>query len=116
MQQTNTLHLDHMDRVALQYSPTVIGAIREIYDDAPEWRHVYILPPRNLQPDGLVRAIEEHGITICRLVPMLLRRFAGGLRPDNGSAACGSWGSGSQRVDWSDFDVFRRRCLPGSFP
>ena len=30
MQQTNTLHLNHTDRVALVYSPTVVGAIREI--------------------------------------------------------------------------------------
>jgi amino acid adenylation domain-containing protein len=115
MQQTNTLHLDHTDRVALQYSPTVIGAIREIMMTLLNGATLYILPPRDLQPDGLVRAIEEHGITICRLVPTLLRRIAEVLRPDQRLGSVRVMGLGSQRVDWSDFDVFRCCCSPQAF-
>jgi amino acid adenylation domain-containing protein len=115
MQQTNTLHLDHTDRVALQYSPTVVGAIREIMMTLLNGATLHILPPRDLQPEGLVRAIEEHGITICRLVPTLLRRIAEVLRPDQRLSSVRVMGLGSQRVDWSDFDIFRRCCSPEAF-
>lgn len=115
MQQTNTLHLDHTDRVALQYSPTVVGAIREIMMTLLNGATLHILPPRDLQPEGLVRAIDERGITICRLVPTLLRRIAEVLGPDRRLGSVRVMGLGSQRVDWSDFDVFRRCCSPEAF-
>jgi amino acid adenylation domain-containing protein len=115
MQQTNTLHLDATDRVALLYSPAVIGAMRETIVTLLNGASLHILPPRQLQPDGLVRAIEERGITICRMAPVLLRRMAEVLRSDQRLASVRVLGLGSQRVDWSDFDVFRRCCSPEAF-
>jgi non-ribosomal peptide synthetase component F len=93
MQQTNTLHLDHSDRVALLYSPTVIGAIREIMMALLNGASLHILPPQELQPAGLVREIRDRGITICRLVPVLLRRMARRSDRISGSRACASSGS-----------------------
>jgi amino acid adenylation domain-containing protein len=115
MQQTNTLHLDQSDRVALVYSPTVVGAIREIMMTLLNGASLHILPPRELQPEGLVRAIEQRGITICRMVPVLLRRIAEVMRPDQRLGTVRVMGLGSQRVDWSDFDLFRRCCSPQAF-
>ena len=115
MQQTNTLHLDHTDQVALQYSPTVVGAVREIMMTLLNGATLHILPPRELQPDGLVREIGERGITICRMVPTLLRRIAEVLRPEQRLGSVRVLGLGSQRVDWSDVDVFRRCCSPDAF-
>src|SRR5262249_21259351 len=115
MQQTNTLHLDHSDRVALVYSPTVVGAVREIMMTLLNGASLHILPPRELQPEGLVREIDRRGITICRMVSVLLRRIAELLRPGERLASVRVMGLGSQRVDWSDFDVFRRCCSPEAF-
>jgi len=115
MQQTNTLHLDHADRVALLYSPTVIGAIREIMMVLLNGASLHILPPQELQPAGLVREIRKRGITILRLVPVLLRRMAEVLGPQQRLDSVRVVGLGSQRVDWSDFDVFRRHFSPEAF-
>jgi amino acid adenylation domain-containing protein len=115
MQQTNTLHLNHEDRVALLYSPTVIGAIREIMMALLNGASLHILPPQELQPAGLVREIGARGITIVRLVPVLLRRMAEVLGPERRLDSVRVVGLGSQRVDWSDFDVFRRHFSPQAF-
>ncbi len=115
LQQTNTLHLNHEDRVALVYSPTVVGAIREIMLTLLNGATLHVLPPRVLQPDGLLRAIQGRGITILRLVPVLLRHIAEVLRPDQQLDSVRILGLGSQRVDWSDYDVFRRCCPPEAF-
>ena len=115
MQQTNTLHLNAEDRVALLYSPTVIGAIREIMMTLLNGASLHILPPQELQPAGLVREIRARGITVCRLVPALLRRMAEVLGPDRRLDSVRVAGLGSQRVDWSDFDLFRRHFSPEAF-
>ena len=90
MQQTNTLHVNEEDRVALLYSPAVIAAIREILMTLLNGASLHILPPQELQSAGLVREIEARGVTICRMVPVLLRRMAEILARANASTACGS--------------------------
>lgn len=107
LQQTNTLHLNADDRVALVYSPAVIAAIREIFMTLLNGASLHILPPQQLQPSGLVREIRARGITICRTVPVLLRRLAQSLGPDERLDTVRVVGMGSQRIDWGDFDVFR---------
>jgi non-ribosomal peptide synthetase component F len=108
MQQTNTLHLNEEDRVALLYSPAVIAAIREILMTLLNGASLHILSPQKLQPAGLVREIRARGITICRTVPVLLRRVTEALGSNERLDSVRVVGLGSQRVDWSDFDVFRR--------
>ena len=107
LQQTNTLHLNPEDQVALVYSPAVIAAIREIFVTLLNGASLHILPPQQLQPAGLVREIRARGITIFRTVPVLLRRLTEGLGPNERLDSVRVVGLGSQRVDWSDFDVFR---------
>jgi amino acid adenylation domain-containing protein len=115
MQQTNTLHLNEEDRVALVYSPAVIAAIREILMTLLNGASLHILPPQELQPAGLTREIRARGITIVRMVPVLLRRMAEVLGPDQCLDSVRVVGLGSQRVDWSDFDIFRRHFSPGAY-
>jgi fengycin family lipopeptide synthetase E len=112
MQQTNTLHVAPDDRVALLYSPAVIGAIREIMMTLLNGASLHILPPQDLQPAGLVREIRARGITICRTVPTLLRRIAEVLDADQRLDSVRIVGLGSQRVDWSDVDGVRRVFSP----
>jgi amino acid adenylation domain-containing protein len=108
LQQTNTLHLNAEDRVALLYSPAVIAAVREIFMTLLNGASLHILPPQQLQSAGLVWEIRARGITICRTVPVLLRRMTEGLGPNERLDSVRVVGLGSQRVDWNDFDVFRR--------
>jgi amino acid adenylation domain-containing protein len=115
MQQTNTLHLNEEDRVALVYSPAVIAAIREIFMTLLNGASLHILPPQELQSDGLVREIRARRITILRTVPILLRRLAESLAPNERLDSIRVVGLGSQRVDWTDFDVFRRHFSLAAF-
>jgi amino acid adenylation domain-containing protein len=115
LQQTNTLHLNTEDRVALVYSPVVVGAIREIMLALLNGAALHILPPNELQPTGLVREIESRCITIFRTVPPLLRRIAEALGSDRRLNGVRVVGLGSQRVDWSDYDLFRRHFSPEAF-
>lgn len=115
MQQTDALHLNATDRVALLYSPAVIAAIREIFMTLLNGASLHILPPLELGYAGLVREIRARGITICRTVPVILRRMADALDPGQILQSVRVVGLGSQRVDWSDFDVFRRHFPPTAF-
>jgi len=73
---------------------------------------LHILPPNELKPPDLVREIEERDITIFRTVPVMLRRIAEALAPDRRLNGVRVVGLGSQRVDWSDYDLFRRHFSP----
>ena len=114
-QQTNTLHVNADDRVALVYSPVVIAGIREIMLALLNGAALHILPPNQLRPSGLVQEIEAHGITIFRTVPVLLRRIAQVLGPERRLGGVRVVGLGSQRVDWSDYDLFRRHFAAEAF-
>lgn len=115
MQQTETLHLNHEDRVALLYSPSVYAAVRQILIALLNGASLHILPPQELQGCGLVREIRARGITICEMVPVLLRRIAGVLVPDRRLDSVRVVGLAAQRIDWIDFDVFRRHFSSEAF-
>jgi amino acid adenylation domain-containing protein len=112
MHRANALHVNPEDRTALVYSPSVIAGIREILTTLLSGASLHILPPQELQPAGLVREIRARGITICRLVPTLLRRIAEALGPDQRLDSVRVFGLGGERVDWSDFDTFRSLSAP----
>jgi len=115
MQQTNALHLDAEDRLSLLDSPAGIGEIRQMLRTLLNGASLHILPPLELQPAGLVREIRARGITICRLVPALLRRIVEGLGPDQRLESVRVVSLVAQRIDWSDFDVIRRHFSPKAF-
>lgn len=78
LQYTNALHLDCEDRLGFTYSPSGIGAVRDIYAALLNGASVHVLPPRELQAAGLVREIRARGITVLRTVWRM--RARGGCR------------------------------------
>lgn len=108
MQYTNALHLDYRDRLSFFYSPSVAGAIPDIWGALLNGASLHVLPPRDLQPDGLVRQIRRQGITIYHSVPTLARRVVEALAPGERFDTVRLAYLSGDRVDWSDVDVFRR--------
>jgi amino acid adenylation domain-containing protein len=100
------------DRIALFYPPSVIAGLRTLLSGLLSGAAVELLPPLKFGRTALAGQIEARGITILRLSPTLFRHLADTLTP----AACFDnvrWlALGGERVDWSDFDLFRRVCLP----
>src|SRR5258708_40201501 len=79
MQQTNTMHLNPDDRVAMLHSPSIIGGSREIFMSLLNGASLHLVSPQDLQAAGLVRGIRSRRITYCRLVPTLLLQIAEAL-------------------------------------
>lgn len=108
LQFTNALHLDCGDRLSSSYSPSSIGAIRDVYGSLLNGASVHILPPRELNATGLVREIRARGATVFRASPPLYRRVIEALGPrerlDSVRVVC----LGGDRIGWSDVDDFRR--------
>ena len=115
MQQTNTMHLNPDDRVAMLHSPSIIGGSREIFMSLLNGASLHLLSPQDLQAAGLVREIRSRRITYCRLVPTLLLQIAEVLGPGQRLDSVRIVALGSQRIDWSDFDVFRQHFSTEAF-
>ena len=108
LQFTNALHLDCEDRLSLAYSPSVIGAIRDIYGALLNGASVHVLPPRELKAAGLVREIRARGITVLHAVPALFRRVIEALGAHERFDSVRIVYLASDRIGWSDVDDFRR--------
>ena len=113
LQFTNALHLDPEDRLSLAYSPSVIGAIRDVYGALLNGASTHVLPPRQLGPAGLVREIRARGITILHAVPVLFRRVVEALGPGETLDGVRVVYLASDRITWGDAVGFRRAVRPG---
>lgn len=74
-QYIDSIHLSHNDRTSLLYSPTVNGAIRDIFGTLLTGATLYI---RNLRQHGLASLalfIKTHQLTIYHSVPSIFRGF-----------------------------------------
>lgn len=81
MQYTNSVHLNENDRLTLLYSPSVNGAIRDIYGALLNGATLVI---KNLKKTGLYdlgEFIRHEGITIYHSIPNIFRTFLK-LSPD----------------------------------
>jgi acyl-coenzyme A synthetase/AMP-(fatty) acid ligase len=114
LQFTNALHLDCEDRLSLVYSPSVIGAIRDIYGALLNGASVHLLPPRELKAPGLIREIRGRGITVLHAVPALFRRVIEALAPHERLESVRVVYLASDRIGWSDVDAFRRSFSPSA--
>jgi amino acid adenylation domain-containing protein len=115
MQRTNALHVNQEDKVALFYPPTSIAGIRAILTALLNGASLHVLPPQALQPAGLVREIRARKITVCFVVPTLFRRIAQAVEPDQRLDTVRVFGVAGERVDWNDFDLFRKLSSPEAF-
>ncbi|WP_259016430.1 non-ribosomal peptide synthetase [Emticicia fluvialis] len=75
MQYTNSVHLNENDRLTLLYSPSVNGAIRDIYGALLNGTTLII---KNLKKGGLYdlsQFIRQEGITVYHSIPNIFRTF-----------------------------------------
>jgi acyl-coenzyme A synthetase/AMP-(fatty) acid ligase len=98
-------------RVALFYPPSVIAGLRMLLGGLMAGAALEVLPPRILGRTALAQQIRARGITLLGASPTLFRHLADALP----AGACFDdlrlVVLGGERVDWNDFDVFRRACL-----
>jgi fengycin family lipopeptide synthetase E len=100
------------DRIALFYPPSVIAGLRTLLSGLMSGAAMDVLPPRLFGRTALTAQVRARAITQLRLSPTLFRHLADALP----AGACFDdvrlVSLGGERVDWSDFDVFRRACPP----
>jgi amino acid adenylation domain-containing protein len=112
MQCTDTQQISCEDRLALFNSPTNISGLRVSLSALLNGASLDILNPRELQPAGVVREIRDRGITIFRSVPTLFRRVLEALSEGEVLENVRLVVLGGDRVDWRDFELFKRACGP----
>jgi amino acid adenylation domain-containing protein len=115
MLQSHMMHLSEEDRLTLARSPAAIGATRDVLFAVLNGASLHVLPPLELRPEGLIHEIQTRKITIYRSSPTLMRRIADVLAPDQRLDSVRLGMLVSERVDWADYDIFRRVFAPEAF-
>ena len=110
MEAVSVAALSPEDRVALFYPPSVIAGLRTMFSALASGAGLEVLPPRKLGRRALVGEIQERGVTILRSSPTLFRHLAGSLTPGACFESVRTVALGGERVDWHDYDLFRRAC------
>jgi amino acid adenylation domain-containing protein len=100
------------DRIALFYPPSAIAGLRTLLSSLLSGATLEVLPPRKFGRTALAAEIKARGITILRSSPTLFRHLAGTLAPGESFDSVRLLTLGGERVDWTDFDLFQRACLP----
>lgn len=72
---THSVHLHAEDELSGLYSPSVAGAIRDIYGALLNGAGLHFLDVRALGLDGVAQATQEQRLTIFHMIPPLLRAF-----------------------------------------
>jgi len=83
---TNTCRLNSNDRFILLSSPGTIAGIRDTFAALLNGATLYIADPHHVGIGGILRTFRDHRITICYMVPALLREL---LRLPTATGACG---------------------------
>ncbi len=112
MESVNFAQMSCQDRIALFYPPSVIAGLRTLLTGLMSGATLEVLPPRKFGRTALAGQIRERGITTLRLSPTLFRHLADALPAGSCFDEVRLVLLGGERVDWSDYDIFRRACLP----
>jgi amino acid adenylation domain-containing protein len=105
---TNRTRITHEDNVALLYSPSVIGGLKLAFGALLNGAALHVLSTRELQAEGLAKAIGARAIKVYGSVPALFRQIVGALGDGERLESIRIARLGGDRVDWSDFDLLRR--------
>lgn len=108
LQYSNAIHLRPDDRLTLLYSPSVNGAIRDIYGALLNGASLHLLSPRKLGWQTLLAELRKRAITVYHSVPPVFRAMTSAIgdgEPLNGIRLVYLAGD---RLEWSDIQVFRR--------
>jgi amino acid adenylation domain-containing protein len=100
------------DRTALFYPPCVIAGLLTMLTGLMSGATLEVLPPRLFGRTALARQVRARRITEMSLSPTLFRHLADTLAAGECFDDVRLLTLGGERVDWSDFDVFRRACPP----
>ena len=109
---TKTQEICCEDRLALFNSPTNISGLRVSLSALLNGATLDVIDPRELQPSGVACEIRDRGITIFRSVPTLFRRVVEALDEGEVLENLRLVLLGGDRVDWRDFELFKRACQP----
>ncbi len=74
-QYSHAIHINPNDKLTWLYSPSVLGAMRDIYGALLNGATLYSLNVKKIGLDGLAQMVAEFGITIFHAIPPLLRAF-----------------------------------------
>jgi amino acid adenylation domain-containing protein len=74
-QLTNAAHLQANDRIILLSSPGTIAGVRDTLAALLNGASLFIADPHELGVRGVLEMLQQHGVTICYAVPVLLRRL-----------------------------------------
>lgn len=110
LQSIDLARICNMDRVASFYSPAVIAGFRTLFTTLLSGATVEVLPPREFGAAALFHEIVARQISVLRLSPSLFRHIAESGGTDNPLNYVRLVSLGGDRVDWGEFDSFRRMC------
>jgi amino acid adenylation domain-containing protein len=99
-------------RTALFYPPSVIAGLLTMFTGLMSGATLEVLPPRIFGRTALAAQVRARRITELSLSPTLFRHLADTLAAGECFDDVRLLTLGGERVDWSDFDVFRRACSP----
>ena len=115
LQYSNAVHVAPTDRLTLLYSPSVNGAIRDIFGALLNGAALHVLDPRALGPDGIAQALRAQRITIYHSVPVVFRRVMAVLEPAERLPDLRLAYLAGDRVDPSDVALFRAHSGSNAF-
>lgn len=113
-QYIDSIHLSANDRLSLFYSPTVNGAIRDIYGSLLTGATLYI---RNVRQHGLASLaafITQHQLTVYHSVPSIFRACLQAADQQSFPSVRLVYLAGD-RIISQDVDRYKRHFLPASF-
>ena len=108
LQYVNAGHVGEDDRLTLLYSPSVAGAVRDIYGALFTGAALHLIASRNTHPKWIADEIRRREITILHTVPGLFRRIMDASGDKLFESIRLVYLAGD-RVEWKDVDQFRRR-------
>ena len=97
------------DHAAAVYPPAVAAGFRAMLGSLLAGATVHLLSPRKLGSQALAGEIRDRGITVFRSSATLFRHVAEAAG-DEGLPGLRLVALGGDRVDWADYDLFRRVC------
>lgn len=102
------VHLHHDDKLTWLYSPSVNGALRDLYAALLNGATLYALPVKELGLQGLAACMAEARITVFHAIPPLLRAFLQSNPPLAALASVRLAYISGDRLFSADVDVFYR--------
>jgi amino acid adenylation domain-containing protein len=106
-----SFELSPEDRAALFYPPAVAAGLRAMLGTLAAGATAHLLAPRTLGGRGLVSEIHSRKITVFRSSATLFRRVVD-VAGEGELESLRLVALGGDRVDWADYDSFRRICRP----